>query len=105
LLFERRMRGVLGGTISGAGTTAHSTVGDRQPDERVLGIVRSGGAGSRAAGFGGLSRAHRQGAGQAGCQQSQNPRELYQRLAEHIPTAADRAAFLKGAPPDETGEA
>jgi serine/threonine-protein kinase len=26
------------------------------------------------------------------------PQELYQRLAEHIPTAADRAAFLKRAP-------
>ena len=29
---------------------------------------------------------------------AQTPQELYQKLAESIPTAADRAAFLKRAP-------
>ncbi|NJM11025.1 MAG: serine/threonine protein kinase [Synechococcaceae cyanobacterium SM1_2_3] len=104
-LFERRMRGVLGGTISGLGTTAHSL--------SVISSQMSGSIGSFDQAV--LEAARRDLAVHLGpiakvlvkqtVSKARTGRELYQKLAEHIPTAAGRAAFLKGAPPDETGEA
>ncbi len=35
--------------------------------------------------------------------QARTPQELYRQLAAHIPTAAERAAFLKRAPPEAAG--
>ncbi|MEI2619585.1 MAG: serine/threonine-protein kinase [Candidatus Nanopelagicales bacterium] len=55
---------------------SHGDDGDQrtsQPDERVAGFVRSGYARNRPARFGGLSRSHRQGAGQASRRQGADP--------------------------------
>jgi len=99
LLFQRRMRGVIGGTMTGtaAGSQGTSLTGGSQVsasmgpfDQNFLESVRR----DLAVYLGPIAKLLiKQTAGKAN-----TPQELYQRLAEHIPTAADRAAFLKRAP-------
>ena len=96
LLFERRMRGVLGGTIGGAKTMGSTSAASQMSaslgsfDQATLEAARR----DLAVYLGPIAKVLvKQAALKAG-----TPLELYQRLAEHIPTAADRAAFLKRAP-------
>jgi serine/threonine-protein kinase len=97
LMFQRRLRATTGGTVTGlaAGTSA-SVMGSQMSgslgpfDQVLLETARH----DLAVYLGPIAKVLvKQAAGKAG-----TPRELYQRLAEHIPTAADRAAFLKRAP-------
>ena len=98
LMFQRRMRGVLGGTIgSTVGTVGSSSVAASQMsgslgpfDQALLEMARR----DLAVYLGPIAKVLvKQAAAKA-----QTSHELYQRLAEHIPTAADRAAFLKRIP-------
>ena len=96
LLFERRMRGVLGGTIGGPKTMGSTSAASQMSaslgsfDQATLEAARR----DLAVYLGPIAKVLvKQAALKAG-----TPLELYQRLAEHIPTAADRAAFLKRAP-------
>lgn len=98
LLFQRRMRGVIGGTMTGTAATGpgSSMMGSQVSaslgpfDQDFLESVRR----DLAVYLGPIAKLLiKQTAGKAN-----TPQELYQRLAEHIPTAADRAAFLKRAP-------
>ena len=101
LLFQRRMRTVLDGTAGSLGTATSAS---------VMGSQMSGSLGSFEQSV--LEAARRDLAVYLGpiakvlvkqvAAKTQTPRELYQRLAEHIPAAADRAAFLKHTPPDAT---
>ena len=97
LMFQRRLRATTGGTVTGlaAGTSA-SVMGSQMSgslgpfDQVLLETARH----DLAVYLGPIAKVLvKQVASKAG-----TPRELYQRLAEHIPTAADRAAFLKRAP-------
>ncbi|KAB2931232.1 MAG: serine/threonine protein kinase [Candidatus Contendobacter sp.] len=102
LLFQRRMRAVLGGAMTGLGTATSAS---------VMGSQMSGSLGSFEQPV--LETARRDLAVYLGpiakvlvkqvAAKTRTPRELYQRLAEHIPVAADRAAFLKRAPPETAG--
>ncbi len=96
LLFERRMRGVLGGTIGGAKTMGSTSAASQMSaslgsfDQATLETARR----DLAVYLGPIAKVLvKQAAIKAG-----TPLELYQRLAEHIPAAADRVAFLKRAP-------
>jgi serine/threonine-protein kinase len=97
LMFQRRLRAAAGGTATGLATGASAS---------VMGSQMSGGLGSfdqavlekarqdLAVYLGPIAKVLvKQAAAKAG-----TPQELYQRLAEHIPTAAERTAFLKRAP-------
>ncbi len=98
LRFQRRMRAIVGGTLTGLGTGAASA--------SVMGSQMSGALGSFDQTL--LETARRDLAVYLGpiakvlvkqtAAKTRTLPELYQRLAEHIPTAADRAAFLKRAP-------
>ncbi len=102
LLFERRMRAVLGGTMTGLGTSTSAS---------VIGSQMSGSLGSFEQAV--LEAARRDLAVYLGpiakvlvkqvAVQARTPQELYRQLAAHIPTAAERAAFLKRAPPEAAG--
>ena len=98
LMFQRRMRGVLGGTASGLGTAISVSVMSGSLgsfDQALLETVRR----DLAVYLGPIAKVLvKQTAGKV-----KTVRELYQQLAEHIPTAAERAVFLKGGPPDEMG--
>lgn len=105
LLFQRRMRAVMGGgTFTGMATSASSSVMGSQMsgslgrfDQATLETIRQ----ELTVYVGPIAKVLvKQAAIKA-----QTLRELCQRLAEHIPTAAERAAFLKRAPHDETAEA
>ena len=98
--FQRKLRGVLGGTMGGTvGRTG--TGGTSAPSSQMSGSL---GSFDQAL----LENVRRDLAMYLGpiakvlvkqtAAQAHTPRELYQKLAEHIPTAADRAAFLKRAP-------
>jgi len=94
LLFQRRMRAAIGGTMTGtaisqgSGSQVSASLGPFSQD--FLETVRR----DLAVYLGPIAKLLiKQIAGKAS-----TPQELYQRLAEHIPTAADRAAFLKRAP-------
>jgi len=98
LMFQRRMRGILGGTIgSTVGTVGSSGAVASQMsgslgsfDQAMLEKARQ----DLAVYLGPIAKVLvKQAAAKA-----QTPHELYQRLAEHIPTAAERAAFLKRIP-------
>lgn len=102
LLFQRRMRAVLGGTATGMGTHSSASMVQSQMsgslgpfDQTLLEAVRR----DLAVHLGPIAKVLvRQAASKA-----QTPQELYRRLAEHIPTAAERAAFLKRMPEDNPG--
>lgn len=102
LLFQRRMRTVAGGTATGMGTHSGSSLMQSQMsgslgpfDQNLLETVRK----ELAVHLGPIAKVLvRQAAAKV-----QTPRELYQRLAEHIPTAAERAAFLKRMPEESAG--
>lgn len=97
LVFQRRMRAIVGGTLTGLRTgQSSSAIGSQVSasmgpfDQEFLERVRR----DLAAYLGPIAKVLvKQAASKAG-----TARELYQRLAEQIPTAADRAAFLKRAP-------
>lgn len=97
LMFQRRVRGVLGGTIgSTVGTAGSGAVASQMSgslgsfDQATLERARQ----DLAVYLGPIAKVLvKQAAAKA-----RTPQELYQHLAEHIPTAADRAAFLKRAP-------
>ncbi|HPF60139.1 MAG TPA: serine/threonine-protein kinase [Candidatus Competibacteraceae bacterium] len=99
LLFQRRMRGVIGGTMTGTAVSQSSSMIGSQVSASMgpfsqdfLESVRR----DLAVYLGPIAKLLiKQIAGKAN-----TPHELYQRLAEHIPTAADRTAFLKRAPGD-----
>lgn len=98
LMFQRRLRAMAGGTVTGLGTGATSA--------SVMGSHMSGSLGPFDQAL--LETARRDLAVHLGpiakvlvkqvANKARNPRELYQQLAEHIPTAAERAAFLKRMP-------
>ena len=97
LMFQRRLRAAAGGTATGlaAGTSA-SVMGSQMSgslgsfDQAVLETARR----DLAVYLGPIAKVLvKQAAAKA-----RTPQELYQWLAEHIPVAADRAAFLKRAP-------
>ncbi|MDS4031460.1 MAG: serine/threonine-protein kinase [Candidatus Contendobacter sp.] len=102
LLFQRRMRTALDGTTGGLGTATNASVmgsqmsGSLGPfDQAMLEIARR----DLAVYLGPIAKVLvKQIAAKARTSQ-----ELYQRLAEHIPAAADRVAFLKHMPPDTIG--
>ncbi|MDZ7620883.1 MAG: hypothetical protein U5O69_00015 [Candidatus Competibacteraceae bacterium] len=97
-MFQRRLRAVAGGTMTGVGTGATSA--------SVMGSHMSGSLGPFDQAF--LETARRDLAVHLGpfakvlvkqvASKARNPRELYQQLAEHIPTPAERAVFLKRMP-------
>ncbi len=100
LLFQRRVRGLLGGTLAGSiGRTATSVTSAPasqisgalgQFDQSSLEIARQ----HLAVYLGPIAKVLvKQNAAKV-----QTLQELYQRLAEHIPSSADRAAFLKHMP-------
>ncbi len=97
LLFQRRMRAVIGGTITGMATHgAPSGIGSQVSgslgsfDQALLEIARR----DLAVYLGPIAKVLvKQAAGKA-----HGPQELYQLLATHIPIAADRQAFLKRTP-------
>lgn len=96
LLFQRRMRGVMGGTLggsisrtvsggSGPGSQMSASLGSF--DQATLETARQ----KLATYLGPIAKVLvKQAAAKA-----RTPQELYQRLAEHIPTANERNAFLK----------
>ena len=98
LMFQRRLRAAAGGTVTGLGTGSTSA--------SVMGSHMSGSLGPFDQAL--LETARRDLAVHVGpiakvlvkqvASKARNPRELYQQLAEHIPTAAERAAFLKRMP-------
>lgn len=104
LLFQRRMRAVLGGTATGLLTAAVTSAS-------VIGSQMSGSLGTFDQAL--LETARRDLAVHLGpiakvlvkqiALKARTTRELYERLAEHIPTAAERAAFLKRMPTDGMG--
>jgi len=102
LLFQRRMRAVAGGTATGMGTHASSSLMQSQMsgslgpfDQNLLETARK----ELAVHLGPIAKVLvRQAATKA-----QTPRELYQRLAEHIPTAAERTAVVKRLPEEGAG--
>jgi serine/threonine-protein kinase len=98
LMFQRRLRAAAGGTVTGLGTgaTSASVMGSHMSgslgpfDQAVLEIARR----DLAVHVGPIAKVLvKQVASKA-----RTPRELYQQLAEHIPTAPERAAFLKRMP-------
>ena len=100
LLFQRRMRGVVGGTLGG--TVGRAMTGaTSSPGSQMSGSLGSFDQAT-------LETARRDLAAYVGpiakllvkqtATKARTLRELYQQLAEHIPTAADRAAFLKRTP-------
>ncbi|MBK8185200.1 MAG: serine/threonine protein kinase [Candidatus Competibacteraceae bacterium] len=101
LRFQRRMRGVLESTLSGAVGRTGGTGGNSAPNSQ---ISRSLDSFDQAT----LETARQQLAVYLGpiakvlvkqaAAKAQTPHELYQRLSEHIPSATDRAAFLKRIP-------
>ncbi len=101
LMFQRKMRAVLGGTATGlltAAATSASVIGSQMSgslgsfDQASLEIARR----DLAVYLGPIAKVLvKQTATKA-----RTMRELYERLAEHIPTAAERAAFLKRTPAD-----
>ncbi|HCK81125.1 MAG TPA: hypothetical protein DIC59_06630, partial [Candidatus Competibacteraceae bacterium] len=100
LLFQRRMRGVMSGTLSGS-VSRVTTAGTSAPASQMSGSLGSfeqplleTARQDLAVYLGPIAKVLvKQAAAQA-----QTPQELYRKLAEHIPAAADRAAFLKRAP-------
>ncbi|MFZ1326636.1 MAG: serine/threonine-protein kinase [Candidatus Contendobacter sp.] len=96
LTFQRRLRGALGTTAVGTGTlTSASIMGSQMSgalgsfDQAVLEMARR----DLTVYLGPIAKVLvKQAAAKA-----QSLQELYQQLAAHIPTAADRAAFLKRA--------
>ena len=94
LMFQRRLRAAVGGTVTGMGTaTSASAMGSQMSgslgpfDQALLESARR----DLAVYLGPIAKVLvKQAAAKA-----RTPQELYQWLAEHIPTAADRAAFLK----------
>ncbi|MDG4551340.1 MAG: serine/threonine-protein kinase [Candidatus Contendobacter sp.] len=102
LLFQRRMRTVLDGTAGSLGPATGAS---------VMGSQMSGSLGSFEQSV--LEAARRDLAVYLGpiakvlvkqiAAKARTSQELYQRLAEHIPIAADRAAFLKRMPSDPAG--
>ena len=98
LMFQRRLRAVAGGSMTGVGTGATSA--------SAMGSHMSGSLGPFDQAL--LENARRDLAVHLGpiakvlvkqvARNARNPRELYQFLAEHIPTIAERAAFLKRMP-------
>jgi serine/threonine-protein kinase len=94
LMFQRRLRAAAGGTATGHATSASASVmgsqmsGSLGPfDQALLENARR----DLAVYLGPIAKVLvKQGAAKA-----RTPQELYQWLAEHIPTAADRMAFLK----------
>ncbi|MBK7543426.1 MAG: serine/threonine protein kinase [Candidatus Competibacteraceae bacterium] len=100
LLFQRRMRGVMSGTLSGS-VSRVTTAGTSAPASQMSGSLGSfeqplleTARQDLALYLGPIAKVLvKQAAAKA-----QTPQELYQKLAESIPTAADRAAFLKRAP-------
>jgi len=103
LMFQRRMRGTLGGTATGMSTVATSA--------SVMGSQMSGSLGSFDQAV--LETARRDLAVYLGpiakllvkqtAIKARTTQDLYERLAQHIPTAAERTAFLKRAPADGMG--
>jgi serine/threonine-protein kinase len=97
LMFQRRIRGVLGGTIgSTVGTAGSGAVASQMSgslgsfDQAALERARQ----DLAVYLGPIAKVLvKQAAAKARTSQ-----ELYQQLAEHIPTAAERTAFLKRTP-------
>jgi serine/threonine-protein kinase len=100
LLFQRRARGLLGGTLAGSiGRTATSFTSAPasqisgslgQFDQNILETARQ----HLAVYLGPIAKVLvKQNAAKA-----QTLPDLYHRLAEHIPSSADRAAFLKRMP-------
>ena len=97
LLFQRRMRAVIGGTLTGiTAHTASSKMGSQVSgslgsfDQSVLETARR----DLAVYLGPIAKVLvKQVAAKA-----HSPQELYQQLAVHIPASADRQAFLKHAP-------
>ncbi len=95
-VFQRRMRAIVGGTLTGLGTgQGLATTGSQVSvsmgpfDQALLETARQ----DLAAYLGPIAKVLvKQAAGKAS-----TAHELYQRLAEQIPAAADRAAFLKKA--------
>ena len=95
--FERRMRAALGGTVTGLGVaTSASIMGSQMSgslesfEQAVLETARR----DLAVYLGPIAKVLvKQAASKA-----QTIQELYQRLAEHIPSASERTAFLKRAP-------
>lgn len=102
LTFERRMRAALGGTATGllSAATSASVIGSQMSgslgafDQALLEIARR----DLAVHLGPIAKVLVKQA----ALKTKTTRELYERLAEQIPTAAERAAFLKRMPPDET---
>ena len=98
LAFQRRMRAIVGGTLTGLGTGQGSSMIGSQVsaslgpfEQELLEKARR----DLAVYLGPIAKVLvKQFAGK-----SKTAQELYQRLAEQIPAAADRAAFLKHAPP------
>lgn len=100
LLFERRMRAALGGAMTGLRAATSASVMSSQMsgslgsfEQTVLETARR----DLAVYLGPIAKVLvKQAAAQA-----RTPQELYRRLAEHIPVAADRAIFLRRAPGGE----
>lgn len=100
LLFQRRMRGVMGGTLGGS-ISRTVTGGSSAPSSQMSASVGSLDQAT-------LETARQKLAVYVGpiakvlvkqaAAQARTPQELYQRLAEHIPTANERSAFLKQTP-------
>lgn len=100
LRFQRKLKGAMGGTLGGT-VSRTATGGGSAPssqmsgslgsfDQALLETVRQ----DLAVYLGPIAKVLvKQTAAQA-----HTPQELYHKLADHIPTAADRAAFLKRAP-------
>ncbi|MFO1371467.1 MAG: serine/threonine-protein kinase [Candidatus Competibacteraceae bacterium] len=101
LMFQRRMRAVTGGTATGLSTglsasTSASAMGSQMSaplgafDQALLETARR----NLAVYLGPIAKVLvKQAANTA-----KTPQELYQQLAQHIPTTAERAAFLKQTP-------
>lgn len=100
LLFQRRMRGVMGGTIGGS-MSRTVTAGSSSPSSQMSTSIGSFDPAT-------LETARQKLAVYLGpiakvlvkqaSAKARTPQELYQRLAEHIPTANERSAFLKQTP-------
>ena len=100
LLFQRRMRGVMGGTLGGS-ISRTVTGGSSAPSSQISASVGSLDQAT-------LETARQKLAVYVGpiakvlvkqaAAQARTPQELYQRLAEYIPTANERSAFLKQTP-------
>lgn len=97
LLFGRRMRAALGGAMTGLGAVTSASVMSSQMSGSLGSFEQTALETARrdlAVYLGPIAKVLvKQTAGKV-----QTIQELYQRLAEHIPTAPDRAAFLKRVP-------